>query len=83
MRQLVRQGQGLVDAGQGLLRIPQYPEGPCGIGAAAHTRIEAHAEHQRTALVWRVVGDACLQVLAGCRQRTQGEPGQPEGMVAR
>ena len=69
MRQLVRQRQGLVEAGQGLLRVPQQPEGPCGIGSAGHTRILAHAEHQRTVLVWRVAGDAFLQVLAGSRQR--------------
>ena len=30
MRQLVRQRQGLVEAGQGLLRVPQQPEGQRG-----------------------------------------------------
>ena len=81
MRQRVRQRQGLVEAGQGLLRVPQQPEGHRGIGAAAHPRILANAEHRRTALVWRVAGDACLQVLAGRRQRAQAEPRHPEGIV--
>ena len=81
MRQLVRQRQGLVEAGQGLLRVPQQPEGPRGIGSAANTRILAHAEYRRTALVWRVAGDAFLQVLAGSRQRAKVEPRHPEGIV--
>ena len=81
MRQLVRQRQGLVEACQGLLRVPQQPEGQRGIGSAANTRILAHAEHRRTALVWRVAGDAFLQVLAGSRQRAKAEPRRPEGIV--
>ena len=81
MRQLVRQRQGLVEAGQGLLRVPQQPEGPRGIGSAGNTRIVAHAEHRRTALVWRVAGDAFLQVLAGSRQRAKAEPRHPKGIV--
>ena len=81
MRQLVRQRQGLVDAGQGLLRVPQQPEGQRGIDSAGHTRILAHAEHRRTALVWRVACDAFLQVLAGSRQRAKPEPRHPEGIV--
>ena len=83
MRQLVRQRQGLVDVGQGLLRVPQQPEGHRGIDSAGNTRILAHAEHRRTALVWRVACDAFLQVLAGSRQRakrattsTQGHSGR-------
>ena len=52
-----------------------------GIGSAANTRIEAHAEHRRTALVWRVAGDAFLQVLAGSRQRAKAEPRRPKGIV--
>jgi hypothetical protein len=41
----------------------------------------ACAEHQRTVLVWRVEGDAFLQVLAGSRKRAQEEPRHPEGIV--
>ncbi len=67
MRQLVRQRQGLVEAGQGLRRVPQHPEGQRGMAAAGNTPILAHAEHRHTALVWRVVCDAFLQVLAGSR----------------
>ena len=46
MRQPVRQRQGLVEADQGLRRVPEQPEGPCGIDAAGNTRIFAHAEHR-------------------------------------
>ena len=81
MRQLVCQRQGLVEAGQGLLRVPQQPEGHRGTGSAGNTRIVAHAEHRRTALVWRVACDAFLQVLAGSRQRAKQEPRCPEGIV--
>ena len=81
MPQLVRQGQGLVEAGPRLLRVPQQPEGPGGIGAAGHPRILAKTERRRTALVGRVVGDACLQVLAGCRQGAEAEPRHPKGIV--
>ena len=81
MRQRVRQRQGLVEAGQGLLRVPQQPEGPSGIDSAGNTRILAHAEHRRTALVWRVACDAFLQVLAGSRQRAKAEPRRPKGIV--
>ena len=34
-----------------------------------------------TALVWGVAGDACLQVLAGGRQRAKEEPRRPKGIV--
>ena len=49
--------------------------------SAANTRIVAHAEHQCTALVWRVACDGFLQVLAGSRQRAKAEPRRPEGIV--
>ena len=62
MRQRVCQRQGLMEAGQGLRRVPQQPEGPRGIETAGNPRILAHAERRRTALVWRVAGDAFLQV---------------------
>jgi hypothetical protein len=70
-----------VEVYQGLIRIPLQPEGPSGIGSAGHTRILAHAEHQRTVLVRRVAGDAFLQVRAGSRQCPQEEPRHPEGIV--
>jgi hypothetical protein len=41
--------------------------------SAANTQILADAEHQCTALVWRVACDGFLQVLAGNRQRAQAE----------
>ena len=41
------------------------------MGSAANTQILANAEYRRTALVWRVVCDAFLQVLASSRQRTK------------
>src|SRR5438067_10340748 len=81
MRELVRQRQSLTDMCQGLLRVPQQPESPSGKGSAGNTRIVANAEHHRTALVWRVAGDAFLQVLAGSRQRAKPEPRHPEGIV--
>ena len=81
MRQLVRQRQGIVEVGQGLLRVPQQPEGRSGIEPAANTRILAHAEHRRTALVWRVACDAFLQVQAGSRQRAKPQPRYPKGIV--
>jgi hypothetical protein len=49
---------------------------------AGHTWILAHAEHQRTALLWRVAGDAFLQVLAGRRQRAKPPPRRPKGIVS-
>ena len=81
MRQLVRQCQCLVEAGQGLLRIPQQPEGHRSNGSAGNTRIMAHAELRSTALVWRVACAAFLQVLAGSRQRAKAQPRHPEGIV--
>src|SRR2546428_8201664 len=53
MRQLASQSQSIVEAYQGLIWVPQQPEGHCGIGSAGKTRILAHAEHRRTVLVWR------------------------------
>ena len=41
----------------------------------------ARAEKRRPVLVWRVVDDAGLQVLARRRQRAQGARGKAEGMV--
>ena len=79
MRQLVRQRQGLLEASQGLLRVPEQPEGPCGIGSAGHTQILTYAEHQRTALVWRVACDAFLIVLAGSRERAKPATTSPRG----
>src|SRR5919201_882280 len=81
MRQLVRQRQSLVEAGQGVIRVPQQPEGPSGKGSADNLRIWAQAERRGPALVGRVAGDGCLQVLAGRRQRAKEEPRLPEGSV--
>jgi hypothetical protein len=39
--------------------------------SAANIQILANAEYRRTALVWRVEGNACLGVLTGGRQRAQ------------
>ena len=60
---------------------PQYPEDQSGISSADNTRILAHAEHRRTALVWRVAGDAFLQVLEGSRERAKPQPCHPKGIV--
>src|SRR5207249_7073743 len=73
MRQLVRQRQGIVEAGQGLRRVPQQPEGQRGKGSAGNTRILAYAEHRSMVLVCRVAGDAFLQVHTGSRQRAKVE----------
>ena len=43
------------------------------MASAGNTRILAHTEYQRTALVWCVACDGFLQVLAGSRQRAQAE----------
>jgi hypothetical protein len=77
----VCQRQGRVEAGQGLRRIPQQPEGHSVKASAANTRIDAHAEHQRTALIGRVAGDAFLQVRAGSRQRAKPQPRRPKSIV--
>jgi len=70
-----------VEAGQGLLRVPQEPEGHRGNDAAGQTWILANAEYHQTALVWRVAGAAVLQVLAGGRQRAKPEQCIPKGIV--
>src|SRR5262245_21550683 len=81
MRQLMSQRQAVVEVSQGLLRIPQRPEGLSGMESAGNTRIVAQAEYRSTALVWRVTCDAFLQVLAGRRQRTKPEPRDSKGKV--
>src|SRR5215510_1851508 len=81
MRQLMCQRYGIVAACQGLIRIPQDPEGPSGIDATGNARIMANTEHRRAVLVWRVECDPFLQVLEGSRQLTKVEPRRPEGMV--
>ena len=70
-----------MDAGQGLIRIPQEPEGRSIIDTAGNPQILAHAEHRSTALVWRVACDGCLQVQAGSRQRAKEEPRRPKGIM--
>ena len=70
-----------MEASQGLIWVPQQPEGPGGIGSAGNTWILAHAEHRSTALVWRVACAAFLQVLAGSRQRAEPPPRHPKGIV--
>src|SRR5215831_3996386 len=52
------------------------------MGSTANTQILAHAERRSTALVWRVAGDAFLQVQAGSREGTQAAPRPPEGIVS-
>jgi hypothetical protein len=39
MRPRVGQHQGLVEMGQGVIRVPQHPEGQCCIESAAHPRV--------------------------------------------
>src|SRR5215470_3028740 len=51
------------------------------MGSTANTQILANAEYRSPALVWRVVGDGFLQVLAGRRQRAEAEPCPSESMV--
>ena len=70
-----------MEAGQGLRRVPQQPEGLRGIESAGHTRILTYAEHQRMALGWRVACDGFLQLVAGSRQRTKPQPRYPKGIV--
>ena len=81
MRQLVCQRQGTVKASEGLIRIPQQPEGHGGLGSTANPQILANTEYRSTALVWRVAGDTFLQVLAGSRQHAKAEPRHPESIV--
>src|SRR5215813_3008854 len=50
MRQLLRHGQGILEAGPGLRRVPQQPESPRSLGSADHAQVLAHAEHQRPAV---------------------------------
>jgi hypothetical protein len=63
----VCQGKGIVDACQGLVRVPQYPEDRSGKGedrsgkgSVANTQIVTYTEHWSTAMVWLVEGDAFL-----------------------
>src|SRR5262249_29661342 len=79
--QSVRQRQGVVSACQGLRWVPQYPEGQRGKDSGANTRIDAHAEHQSTVLVWRVACDDFLQVQAGSRQCATVELCLPKSIV--
>ena len=81
MRQLIRQRQPCVEAGLSLLRVPEQPEGHGGIGLAGNTRILAHAEDRRTALVWSVTCDAFFKVMAGGRQHTKAELRKPKSIV--
>jgi hypothetical protein len=64
------------------MRVSQQPEGPSGIASAADTRIEAHTEHQRTALIWRVACAGFLQVLASSRQRTEPKTRRSKSIVS-
>jgi len=64
-----------------LRRIPQEPEDPRGIDPTANAQILGHTEYWQPALVWRIEGDAFLQVLAGSRQRAKPEPRRPKGIV--
>jgi hypothetical protein len=43
MRELVGQGQRLLDTGLGVRRVPQQPERDCGIEAAVDPQIDANA----------------------------------------
>ena len=63
-----------MEAGHGLLRIPQKPEGYRGIEVAEPAR-------PWRICVWRGAGDACFQVLARRRKRAKVEPRRPEGIV--
>ena len=81
MRQLVRQRQGIVEVSQGLLRVPQQPEGLSGMDSAGNTHVTAHTEYRSTALGWRVARDAFLQVRAGRGQRAKPEPCTSKGVV--
>src|SRR4029434_6336208 len=71
----------LVEGAQSLRRVPQQPEGHRSKASAANTQIVANTEHRRTALVWRVACDACLQVLTGSRQHAKVAPRHSEGIV--
>ena len=82
MRQRVRQRQGLVDMSQGLIRVPEQPEGPGGIGSAGNTRVLAHAEHWRTALVWRIACAAFLQVRRAAGNAPRLSCGAPRAVWA-
>ena len=75
------QGQGLLEAGEGLRREPQHPEGYGSKHAAGYPRIDAHAERRSRVLVGRIAGDAFLQVQAGSRQRAEREPRDSKGIV--
>src|SRR5262249_28163805 len=75
------QRQGLVEAGQGLCRVPQHPEGQRSKGSADNIRIEAHVEHWRKVLVWRVACNGFLQMLASSRKRPEVELRPPGGRV--
>ena len=82
MRQLVRQRQGLVEAGQGLLRVPQQPEGHSGMGSAANTRI---LEPMRNTGARRWSGVERAMPSSRCRRAAGNAPKQkprhPEGIV--
>src|SRR5262245_55010340 len=81
MRQRVCQRQGLEEAAQRLMWVSQQPESFSGIHSTVHAGIGPHTKYWSTVLVWRIAGDAGLQVLAGSRQYAKVEPRQPEGLV--
>ena len=82
MRQLVCQRQGLVEACQGLLRVPQQPEGPRGIDSAGNTRIYGQcgtpAHGAGLAYSRAMPSSRCC---AGSRQRAKEEPRRPKSIV--
>ena len=51
------------------------PEDQRGSAAAAHTRTVARAERRHMVWLWRIKGDACLEMQAGRRKPTQAKPG--------
>src|SRR5262249_13656201 len=81
MRERMCKRQGIVNAGQGLLRVPQQPEGHSAIGSAGHTRILAYAERRPIVLVWRGACNGFLQMLAGRWQYPMEEPRNSKSIV--
>ena len=71
MRQFLGQGQRLMAALEGLVRIPQQPERSGHIGEEKHTKVIPKAKGQR-AVLWGIVeGEALLQVRLGSGELTE------------
>jgi hypothetical protein len=82
MRELLGQGQCLVTALEGLLRIAELPEGPGEIGETPYPEVSAIAEGQMVVLLAIIERYALLEVHAGLAHFSKHVYGDPQRMVS-